>query len=191
MKRKNAEEFVKIIQLLMSKDEESWILGITLFSETSFYKNLNKHTVFRLPAVYHTLGNLNASWDHRSGSMNIRLKSYIQELLEYPPKKTYSGNAPVSVGVIGTILFRLLWDEDSNRTRNSTIIKEVFYQSKFDIDHSTITKHKRNFRRRKDRKYTYDRELHYYEQALKTPILDYYNMKIYNLDNIYNNYSNK
>lgn len=178
MKRKNAEEFVKIIQLLMSKDEESWILGITLFSETSYYKNLNKHKVIHT-SIFHKLGYLTPYWERSSRSFDIKFKSYIQELLENPPKKTYSGNAPVSVGIVGTILFKLL-SEGSLRTTNSTIIDAEFYRKSSEISHFTVTKHNRNFRRKKDRKYTYDRELYYYEQALKAPLLDYYNNKIYN-----------
>lgn len=174
MKRKNAEEFVRIIQLLMSKDVESWILGITLFSETSYYKNLNKHTVFRVSSIYHTLGNLPVSWDiHLSRSVSIQLKSYVQELLENPPKPIYSGIAPASVGIIGTILFRLLWDDNSDRTRNSAIVREVFYQIKLKSEHNQLSKHNRNLNRRLDRKYTHDRELYYYEQALTSNVFNY------------------
>jgi len=177
MKRKNAEEFVKIIQFLMSPDEENWILGLSLLSETSFYKNLNKHTVYHVPCIYSKLGNLNASWDYRCGPTDIKLKTYVQNMLETPPKKIWNNLAPPSVGIVGTILFKLLWDDQSKRTRNSSIIWEMFYQSDFTKSPHDKSKHVRNFGRRKFRKFTYDRELNYYEQVLNSPVFNYFDNK--------------
>lgn len=167
MKRKNAEEFVKIIQLLMSSDEENWILGITLFSETSFYKNLNKHAIFYLPCVYEKLGVVTAPWSYRGYSFEICLKSHVQDLLKVPPEQTY-GRPPQSVGILGNILFKLLRGDYNVRTKNNVIINNEFYRYSPDNTCSDVTKHNRNFRRKKNRRY--DRELDYYERALNSNI---------------------
>ena len=187
MKRKNAEEFVRIIQFLMSPDEENWTLGISLLSETSFYKNLNKHSTFSVTRVLKYLGNLQTNWDDRDGPWTIKLKEYVQNLLKNPPKPVYSGVTPSSIGIVGTILFQLLWDDDSGRTRNNPIVRNEFYQIYCLNRPKQHSKHNRNFARRKNRKHIYDQGLHYYEQILNSNVNDYYESKFYNSKLIYSN----